>query len=431
MRRILILGLGLATAAGVLSACGDEDPTSVGGDIIEEGFLTFDVLLGASAFLVSDTTYDSIGALNSAPFALVAESFEGELFAHTLFRVNVPTRVTYESEGTTITDSVFTIVGGTVTVVVDTLGEETPPAGLEIVEVTESWEAGSATWEQRYDTAGVSEAWTQPGGTPGETLGTSMWTGPDTVRIPLDSAAAAVLSDSAGAFHGALLRSNTAGTRLRIQSLSFGFDIRPASVDTIVPGGSVGTDVVIATPAASPADGSELRVGGVPTWRSALEFRPLADVEIPCSPGSTTCTIPLSEVNVNLATLLVQPVPVGSRRIERPFRVEARAVLRADGVPVSRSPLSSALGRMSESLVPDAFTVSPEDAGPAAVPITGYVRRNVAPVDDEDPVLWIALLAESERSAPVFGYAAFGSVQSASPPMLRLVVTVPTGEEPQ
>lgn len=432
MRRKVILGLVLAAGAAVMSACSDEGATGVGADILEEGFRTFDVVLEASAFLQADTTYDSIGTLNGAPFALVANSFEDELFARTLFRVSVPSRVTYENaEGASVTDSVFTVVGGTVSVVFDSLGESTPPVELEVLQVTESWHPATVTWEQRFDTASVSEPWMEAGGTTGDVLGNGLWTGPDTLQIPLDSASATVLSDSAGAFHGALLRSTTAGSRLRIQSIAFSFDVRPASADTVLGAGSVGTEVVIATPGASTPDGSELRVGGVPTWRSALRFRPLAEVRIPCSPGSTTCTIPLSDANVNQASLLLQPVPVASRRIERPFRAEARAVLRAPGVPVSRSPLSSALGRMTESLLPDDFTLAPVDPDPALVPITGYVRRNVDPGEGEEPVLWVALLAEAERSAPVFGYAAFGSLQSASPPRLRLVVTVPTREEQQ
>lgn len=432
MRRKVILGLVLAAGAAVASACSDEGATGVGADILEEGFRTFDVVLEASAFLQADTTFDSIGTLNNAPFALVAESFEGELFARTLFRVNVPTRVSYENaEGTSISDSVFTTIGGTVTVVFDSLGETTPPVELEVLQVTESWHPGSVTWEQRFDTAGVAEPWMEPGGTTGELLGRGLWTGADTVRIPLDSAGAAVLSDSAAGFNGALIRSATDGTRLRIQSLSFQFEVRPASTDTVVGAGSMGAEVVIATPEASAADGSELRVGGIPTWRSALQFRPLGDVEIPCSPGSTTCTIPLSEVDVSLATLLLQPERVDGRRIERPFRAEARALLRAPGVPVNRSPLSSALGRMTEALLPDDFTAAPADPAPAAVPITGYVRQSLSPREGEDTVLWIAIIAESERSVPVFGYAAFGSLQSANPPRLRLVVTVPTGEEQQ
>lgn len=429
MRRILILGLA-AAAGGLLSACGDETPTSVGGDIIEEGFRTFEVVLEAPEFLDADTTYDRLGSLTGLPFGLVARSFGGELFAHTLFRITVPERVTYEdADENSVTDSVFTVVGGTATVVLDSLGDSTGPIQIEVVDVTESWHAGSVGWEQRFDTAGVSAAWQEPGGTTGRVLGTATWEAGDTLRIPLDSAAASVWTDSAAAFNGGLVRSATDGTRLRIQSLTFAFDVRPASADTIVPAGSVSQRAVVVSPEASTPDGSELRIGGVPTWRSALRFRLLEDVQIPCDPDATGCTMPLRDVEVNLAALLLHPLTVTSRRIERPMRVEGRAVLRAPGVPVSRSPLSSAFGRMDNALDPGEFEAG--TAGSAAVPVTGYVRRNLNPVDDEETIRWIALVVEGEQAAPVFGYASFGSLQSAAPPRLRLVVTVPEREESQ
>lgn len=431
MRRILILGLGIVAGAG-LSACDQEVPTSVGGDVIGEGFRTFEVVLEAADFLEADTTYDRLGTLTGAPFGLVARSFGGELFGHTLFRVSVPTRVTYEDEDeNSVTDSVFTVVGGTVTVVFDSLGDSTGPVEIEVVDLTESWHAGSVSWEQRFDTAGVSAAWQEPGGTTGQVLGTATWETGDTLRIPIDSAAASVLTDSASAFHGGLVRSATDGTRLRVQTVNFAFDVRPESTDTIVAAGSVNQRAVVVTPEASTPDGTELRVGGVPTWRSALRFRLLKDVRIPCGPGASGCTIPLSEVEVSLAALLLQPLPVAARRIERPMRVEGRAVLRAPGVPVSRSPLSNAFGRMQSALEPADFTVETSGSPRATVPVTGYVRRNLEPAGDEDPILWIALVAEAEQLSPVFGYASFGSLQSDAPPRLRLVVTVPEGEESQ
>lgn len=429
MRRILNSGLALAVAGSVLVGCTDELPTEVGGELIGEGFRTYEVVLDASSFLIADTTYTGLGRLNSAPFGLVAESFGGELFAHTLVRVVRPTTVTWENEDSvSVTDSVFTVVGGTLTLVVDTVPEMVDPVQLQLLEVTESWDAGSTTWEQRFDTAGVSAAWTQPGGTTDRLLGEVTWTGEDTVRIPLDSTAAAVWTDSAAAFHGGLIRSATPDSRLRVQTVQFQFDIRPASADTVVTGGSLSTRVAVATPEPSTPAQTELRVGGVPVWRSAFHFRPLEEVELPCPPGTAGGCTPrrLSEVQINLAALLLQPLPVAGRRIERPLRLESRAVLRAPGVPVSRSPLSPAIGLMTDAVEPDRFTMSPADTAPVAVPVTNYVRQNLNPPDGQDPIRWMAVLAQGEQQDPLFGYTAFGSLESDTPPQLRLVVTVPT-----
>lgn len=437
MRRILTHGFMLTCGASLLAGCTDESLTSVGGDLIGEGYRTYQVVLDADAFLQDDHTYTGLGSVTQAPFVLVAEDFADELSAHALLRVRPPTQVTYENaEGTSVTDTAFTVVGGTLTLIADTLGERPEPVQIHLLEVTESWDPATVTWEQRFDTAGVSASWMEPGGTTGQLLATELWAAGDTLRIPLDSAAAAVWTDSAAAFRGGLIQSATAGTRLRMESMKFTFNLRPASADTVVPGGSIVARSNVVTPEPDEPSASELRVGGVPVWRSTFQFRPLTDVRIPCPPspgtrssGSVECTsVSLADVTVNFAALLLHPVPVAGRRIERPFRIEGRAVLRAPGVPIERSPLTPAIGRMEGTVTPDLFRSAPAALERVAVPVTNYVRQNLSPPGGNDPVLWLALLGELEQSSPVFGYAAFSSIQSANPPQLQLVVTVPSEE---
>lgn len=434
MRRILIVVLGLSAGVGVLGGCTDEAPTSLGGDLFGEGFQTFEVELEAAAFLERDTTYDRLGTLNGAAFAMVANAFEGELTANTLFRVQPPERVTWENDsGTNVTDTVFTVVGAKVTLVLDSLREQTPPVTFEVLDLTEDWSTATVDWENRVDTAGVPEPWTVPGGTTGQLMGSTTWAAGDTVVIPIDSAAAALWMDSAAANRGGLIRTTTAGARVRIPNgaLTVRFDVRPESADTIVEGGREGFNVIVATPEPSTPDGLELRVGGTPAWRSAVRFRPLRDVEIPCTPGSTTCTVPLGDVQISQAALLLQPLYVAGRRIERPFRFEGRGILMGPGVPLSRSPLSPAL-TTSRSLEPDAFTAAPEDPDPLALNVTSYIRQVLNPDLAEGPVLWLALVSQTEQTVQaLFGYAAFGSTQSTDPPRLRLMVTVPVEEELQ
>ncbi len=432
MRRTRIPAVGLVILAGLagstgLTGCSDEIPTTVGAGIVDPGYRSYEVVLDADAFLQADTTYDRIGSTHSAPFALVANAFEGELDAHTLFRVNVPTSAVWQdTAGNTMSDSAFTIVGANVTLVLDTLSEAAGPIDLEAVQLTESWDPGSVTWELRADTADAPLPWAEPGGTPGAVLSAVRWISADTVVMPLDSAAAAVLTDSAAAFHGGIVRATSPGARLRIQSIGFAFEVRPESQDTVVEAGSARAGSFIVTPGASTPAAGELRVGGVPTWRSAIQFRRMADVEIPCGDG-TGCTLPLSDATVNLASLVLHPLAVGSRRIERPYRVEARAILRAPGVPLSRSALAASYGTMAEAIEPAAFTGASPDAT-AEIPLTSYIRQNIDPPTEGDPVLWVALLARDERAAPVFGYGAYGGLASAEPPRLRLVVTAPIEE---
>jgi hypothetical protein len=51
MRRILIVSPGAGSARALVGGCTDEGPTAVGGDLIGEGFRTFEVVLDAPAFL--------------------------------------------------------------------------------------------------------------------------------------------------------------------------------------------------------------------------------------------------------------------------------------------------------------------------------------------------------------------------------------------
>lgn len=421
MRRILGIGHALALA-GVLAGCGDEDPTRVGAELLGEGLRTVEVVLEHQAFLQGDTTYDGIGTLNQAPFGIVADSFAGETDARVLFRVERPYIVTYQdTAGTTHTDSLEAIRGGTLTVVVDTLFQPEGPVALEVVELTEDWHPGTVSWANRADTADVAEPWAVEGGSIGAVLATGTWESGDTLQITVDSASASIWQDTLAAFRGGALQVATSGARLRIQSVDFAFDVVPVGNDTLVPAGSVTQQRTIASPDTTDP-GVALRVGGLPVWRSMLHFLPLAEVEVPCESGPTTCTIALEEVTVNTANLILRTEPVGGRRIERPMRLEARAALEGPGIPLIRLPLSRPFGRMQDSLGVSAFADA-ATAVSARIPITDYVQRNVAPPEGEEPLLWLALTAESERT--IFGYGQFQGIESMEPPRLQLVVTIP------
>lgn len=443
MRRILIVALGLAGLGGALAGCGDEDPTGVGSELIGPGVTTFEVVLDPQDFLQADTTYDSFGNLNEAGFRLVANDFAGELDAHTLFQILRPFTVSFQPSGgsATQTDSLLAIRGARVTLIVDSAASTAGPVDFEVLPVTESWHAPSVTWTLRHDTAGVSAPWATPGGTTGPVVGTATWTSGDTLVIPIDSASAAVWQDTVAARHGALLRITTAGARLRLAAPPrFEFDVVPeGQPDTVLAAGSAtGSMHIVSQDVTAPAP-TELRVGGLPAWRSLLHFKPLRDLMVNACPAGAlpppdpACQLPLREAALNLATILLEPVPVGGRRIELPVRIEGWQVLVAENVPVVRAPLVGPFGRMQDSIAVELFTPTPPPGTRVAVPVTGYVRRLLEPPDTadtedpEDPVsLWLALVAEAERGT--FGYTAFSSMESAAPPRLRLVLTIPNRE---
>jgi hypothetical protein len=407
---------------GILAGCGDESPTAVGSELVGEGMRTVQVVYDATAFLQGDTVYDRIGALNDAAFGLVASGFDGELDAHVLFDVQRPSTVAWEdTAGTTSRDTIEAVVAGTVTVVLDTLAPQAGPVQLEVVDLIESFHPATVSWTDRADTAGA-EPWTTPGGTTGQVLGTATWESGDTLVIPLDSAGAAVWDDTAAVNWGAL-RVATPGARLRLRSVSFAFDVRPVDADTVVTAGGIGRSVTVAPGPPAPAAG-RLRVGGLPVWRSLLHFLPMDDLSVPCEQGSTTCSVPLSEVEISTANLLLWTEAMGGYRTELDMRLEGRAVLEGPTVPLTRSPLSGPFSQSGEVIDVTAFEA------PAAVmtrvPIPGFVRRNSRLDDEENPSLWLALTAVAERS--VFGYGEFGGPASGMPPQLEVVVTVPARE---
>ena len=158
MRRTLKTALGLGALALMLPACGDEGPTGVGGGLLGPGVRTYEVFLEAPEFLQADTTFDGLGTLNRAGFWFVADDFAGELDAAALFSLNRPIQVTYQDTTGTRSDSISAIVGGTLTLVVDTLASTAPAADVELYELTESWDRLTTSWELYGDEATAGPA---------------------------------------------------------------------------------------------------------------------------------------------------------------------------------------------------------------------------------------------------------------------------------
>lgn len=444
MGRTLTIMLALAGIAGALAGCGDEDPTAVGSELIGPGIATFEVVLEPQEFLLADTTYEVFGAARNLGDRLIAEDFAGELDANTLVHLNRPFTVTYvpEEGGASQTDSLLAIRGGQFTLIVDSAASTPGPVEVEVLPVTERWDPRSVTWTLRVDTADVSEPWATPGGTTGPLAGMGLWHGGDTLVILVDSAAASVWHDTATArTMGALLRTTTTGARLRVRTISFAFDVVPVGrPDTVLTAGSVTRTMHVVNPEEpSPATAEELRVGGMPVWRSLLRFRPLEGLVVDVCAGTIggepldpECDIPLSEASITLAQILLHPREVAGRRIERGLEINPSRVLLAEDIAVLRSPLAPLYppDNVLDTVPVAFFAPSPPD-GVARVRVTEFVKDLVEGVDEEDedaapPSDWLALLAGNEGSS--FGYMSFSSLESPNPPRLRLLLTLPNRE---
>ncbi len=440
MKRIGFVSL----AALIAIACGDEVPTEVGGSLTEGALRTYEVVLDPATFLAADTTYGGLRSPATVGFRLVAGSFEGQVNAHTLLRYSAPTSVTYtDSTDNSTTDTIPRFVGARLLLELDT-STTTAPAGstLEAYTIVEEWHRVTASWSFRVDTTGARLPWTQPGGTTGMLLGTGVWepepaeddtVGIDTVTVEIDSTGAVALADTVNDVDGILLRAGAPDTRYRIRSSRLFFQVRPlARLDTVIEVSTTQLSTFVFDPEQPDPGQGVVRVGGTPGWRAVFWFLPMMGTELDLGAdcGAADCTVLIDEVTLNYAGLLLEPSYPGGFRPEAELVFEAREVLETPGVPLARSPLSASRSPRYPPAVPeDRFTASP---GPGAVdvPITDFVRRLVDPdIEDEDRIRTLGLLPRDEGGT--FGYTEFFSLETASPPRLRLVVSVVNPERIQ
>lgn len=404
----------LAMTAG----CADDLPTAGGEDRFPGGVTptTIEVLLTRDDIVVADSVYDGFADPIRTSYLIAAEDFDGALDAHVLARFpNLPGRVTYTADGTSRTDSVYTLVGAEVRAVVDTAATATVggTATLRIWSLEQSWDSTAVTWEM----AAPDTAWRVPGGTRGELLAEATWARGDTVAADtvvwqLDSLAISRVT-AAGA-HGLMVTSADPGSRVRLGRLSMTLMVRPEStpdttVTAKVTGG--GAQNFIFTPPPPQAAGV-YRVGGITAARTVLRLDlglrvpgcadPAAEPDCP--------TVLLDDVTINRAELVLTPMAVPSGF--RPLRVSPMLVRRVVEPELGRlSPLGQAL--VSDTISAALFTGV--DPAPVRLNLTTAVRTVVG---TESRELDLALLGESVGGQ--FGYQWY-----VAEPVLRVMYTLP------
>ena len=428
-----LLGPALASAVVLGVACDGEDPTGVGGPLFPDGVArTIEVVLEADRFLLSDTTLPGFMRPGDAGFLMVAHQFGGALEANALirFRERPRTITVRTTAGNTVTDTLPIFFGGSVIIKLDTARSTwSEPVEFQLYRIEEPWDPETATWTHRVDSTDARLPWTQPGGTRSALVGSALFGGgTDSVVIPVDSQTIEIWADTANQARGALLRIATPGAQFIVDKFESYLVAQARSSireDTVVatPLGSVGGIFVFDPPVPAPAD---LQVGGVPNWRSYLWLQPRLDtVSVPCPAGPPGCFMPLSEASINLAALVLQPLPVPAGFLpEDSLAVEAWAAFPSEYVPLARVPLSADAIGVAPNLV-DASRFAGDGAEPVELPITGFVamlaaRRTASGGDP--PTSLLALLAGPE--AGTFGYGRFGSIRAgAAAPRLRLILT--------
>jgi hypothetical protein len=300
---------------------------------------------------------------------------------------------------------------------------------IEAFRATQTWVAGGATWQLRVDTSGVRLPWTQPGGSPGARIDTATWVagrdsvaGIDTVVIRVDSATIAAWRDTANNVPGTVVGLSTSGTRLRVTGIALAIDAHSSidrdTVVTVTAGQTAQTFIFDPPVAEASADP---RMGGLPAWRTFITFKDRLDtLTVPCPDVPVGCRIELNDAAVTYAALLLKPTqPPPGFAPEDSVQLGARLLLVDPLIPLKRSPLGEVAGVMPRGVPGSLFrAANPPDV---ELPITNFIslmtRDSTAATDKPDPVL--ALL-------PALETATFGFAQFATPPRLKLVLTVAT-----
>ncbi len=405
-------------------ACSEEGPTDVGGSLLPgQAIRTIELMVDGSAYLVRDTAFTGYTDPSGADFFLFANSFQNVFTANAIGEFTMPAAIAVlDSGGTVRTDSTPSFFGGRIVLLVDTLRSDIGAAALfRAFRLTETFDATSASWTYRVDTAGVQVPWTQPGALGGAVIDTASWvSGRDSVVILVDSATIAAWADTASVARGAVVVMETAGARARASDFVLRVDARS----------EINPDTVVTTTIRPPertflfdpvltANGAEPLAGGNPAWRTFFEFsRGLDTMSVPCPDVSPSCRIPLRDADITFAALELVPrvAPAGYLPSDSMLLV-SRLVLVSDIAPLPRSPLGAGVG-VTQQFVPRSRFETPAGGEPIEVPVTEYIRALFADTATVDPLTrWIAVHPGIEGVD--IGVAAFDAM-----PRLRLVLTV-------
>lgn len=423
--------LAILPAIASLGGC-DNDLLTTSDPGLVPGFETLEAVLPAEAFVTEIGAFSGFADPSAAPFLLVANEFDGALTAHALLRFGpFPDSVRFEPAGEPArTDTVFTYTTGRVVARVDTAGDATggAPVTLRLFELAQRWDPATVSWTHAVDSATRRVPWEVPGGTPGALLATATYTPGsaaqgDSVVWQVDSLAVARMA--ADDFPGLLVTAAETGVRLELgRNPTLRTAIRPASkpdtaIERTIP---IAAQRFVFTPDA-PSGSVAWNVGGI--GASRLLFRVRIPETVPCRSGMAACPasggIPLGEVSLNRASLVLEPeaVPSGFRPL-RPitvalFDVGTPPVGPAGDTLFALTPLGREVARTA---VADTLFVS-GDTRTVELAITNRVR---ALDEATSRTLTFALLAAPGSTG--FGVARFGAA-----PRLRLVYTLPIAPE--
>ena len=428
-------------AGASLIACANEIPTAVDERLLPVDPVTFEVRLPWSQFASDLTVLGGFGRAEQLGVGLLAREFQGTFDARTLMHLNqlpLAAQVS-DSLGTTRTDSVLTFVAGHLRITLDTMTSTRGPVRVTLGRTLVPWDVHTATWEHAIDTLNRQLPWPEAGGGPIDTLGIGEWNEfqGDSMFIALSAAGIAVLADSTSD-RGLLMSVETPGERVDVTDVQLRLDTRPSvHRDTMI---TLVVDIrdltfIYNPPPTPPAE--ELRVGGVPSWRSLLTLElPETVVGPPDACARVGCPIALTAERVNHAGLVLTSSPTGPAfQPSDSLGIEVRAVLAPEVLP--KSPLGPPLLLSGSGLTvgarlpASAFLTG--GAQQAEIPITPIVQRfmsgETAPGErSSGTIALLSLICRIEigtcSEVASISYASFVGPGQPGEPHLRLILTV-------
>lgn len=432
-RSVLKCGLTFAVTLTVLTACGSEGPTDIGGGLLPaRQVCTFDQVLPASVFLESDTVLPSVMRAADADYLLVALDYDGELNARALSRLGeLPAAISYtDADGDMQIDTMPEYIGGRVVLLVDSAKPmASQQVRLGLWHAGEHLDPATANWTFSVDSGTVQRVWDEPGGTLGDLIDEAVWSpGQDSVAFTVDAATIVNWSDTSNIHRDVVITALDPDTRIRATRILLRGQVQPAGLpesDTLVYTATTARSTFIYSPQLPRT--AALQVGGTPAWRSVLRFKEGLDTLQLADPQDRPgCSAILGEATINRATLVLEPAGVPQNFvIEDSLYLGARVLRESVLYPLNRAPLGEWVGRLDDPLAPELFQEGMADPGTASLAITEFVASLVASQGNgnESPTKdLLTLLAGNEGST--FGFAAFSGMAGASPPLLRLTVTV-------
>ena len=421
-----------------VTACQNEVPTAQDPNAIPLEPQTIEVLIPAADFLTEVRLAGGFGSTAgffdlSGTAGFVAHQFSADsLEARTLVRFfPAPSSATVrDTTGASVTDTDLTPLRGFLVGTVDTLASVAPDSvTLSVGLLDQLWDSETVSWEYAVDTVQTQVPWGEPGAGPSPRIASGSWVrgeNADTFRIPLDTAAIRMVSDTTTRLRGLRIDAETPNTRLRIRGLSIQIEVQPSvNPDTTVILNAGADDFAgfafIYDPLPPPV-GSELRVGGAPAWRTALTLDVPEALTGPASLCAlVTCPLTLSPDELSSAQLLLSTAtsPLAFQPRDS-ISIGAREVLSPETFP--RSPLGELLTPLGGiRITGPAFSTVPGQT--VAVPITAFIQRLLDEPTEGEPLLnSIALLSPAEPSSLEF--MSFAGPDAVDAPMLRLVLTV-------